>query len=70
MQVQIGMTTVEISIEASPKDKITAHDPAVALLDGIHILKRHDKENYTIFIVAPFILAQKLNQLDCGVLNQ
>lgn len=64
------MTTVEISIKAFPKDKISAHDPAIALLDGIHILKRHDKENYTVLIVAPFIIAQKLNQLDCGVHNQ
>lgn len=64
------MATVEISIKASPKDKISAHDPTRAFLDGIHILKRHEKEIYTIFIVAPFIIAQKLNQLDCGVHNQ
>lgn len=64
------MKTVEISIKAYPKDKISAHDPAIALLDGIHILKRNDKENYTILIVPPFIIAQKLNQLECGVHDQ
>ena len=64
------MTTVEISIKACPKDKISAHDPAITLLDGIHILKRHDEENYTILIVPPFIIAQKPNQLDCGVHDQ
>lgn len=61
---------MEISIKASPKDKISAHDRAIAFLDGIHILKRHDEEIYIIFIVAPFIIAQKLNKLDCDVHNQ